>query len=135
MKLEKVDHLHFAVNDIPKFQKAFSRLLGLKFTPIQEFPLFKAFASNSIGPVDFTLVKPTSPENYLNKFLREKGEGLSSFCLKISDYDHVIADFDARGIKYNILPERSRFGKGVRILQIDPSEAYGVRIEFIEYSD
>ncbi len=133
MKLEKIDHVHIAVNDIPKFQKVFSKLLGLEFTPIEEFHQVKVFASISKGPVEFTLVTPASPENYNHKILKEKGEGLTSFCLKISDFDNVVADFDARGIKYNILPERKRFGKDVKVLQIDPSEAYGMRIELTEY--
>ena len=110
MKIEKIDHVHFGVNDIKKFQEAFGRLLGLKFTPIQDFPGVKAVASVSTGPAELALIKPSSPENWVAQFIQEHGEGIYSFCLKVSDFDDIVADFDARGIKYRILPERKRFG-------------------------
>lgn len=133
MEIERIDHIHFAVNNIKKYQEAFTRLLGLKFTPIEDFPKMDSVAVTSIDPVEFAIVKPTSPDTVLAKDVREKGEGLHSFCLKISDFDEVIADFKARKIKHFILPERKRFGKDVKIVQIDRREANGVLIELTEY--
>ena len=133
MKIEKIDHIHLGVKEIEKFRDDFIRLLGLEFTPLQEFHEVKQIACISKGPAEFAIVKPAPDNTVLNDFLEEHGEPSLSFCLKVSDFDDIIADFDRRGIRYQIHPETKRFGKEVKILQIHREEAHGVLIELTEY--
>jgi methylmalonyl-CoA/ethylmalonyl-CoA epimerase len=130
MKIEQVDHIHFAVKDIGKARKFFESLFNVKFSKefiLEEFKAKSCVAT--LGFVGIELVQATSPDSEIAKFIERKGEGVQAISLKVSNIDEAAAEAKAKGIRIvaNVdLPK-------IREVELHPKDIFGIQIELCEY--
>ncbi len=133
MKIEGIDHIHIFVNDLEGAMKFFSDIMGTKFIgPIDHR---KSGAGRTIrvafDNAGIELISPTIPDDPVAKYMEklDGGEGLGSIGLRVPDIDEAIAELEAKGVKL----ERRASGPGIRVAIFYPENAYGVRLELVEY--
>src|SRR5208283_4838722 len=98
MKIEKIDHICFAVEDLEKTKKIYEENLGL--VPVVEYVAESEFikvARYYIGEVAVEFMESTSPEGEVAKFIKKKGEGVFLISYKVDDLDGALTELKARG--------------------------------------
>ena len=127
MKVEKIDHLHIAVNDLDKATSFFEDILGTKFGETLHVPDWDL--RSRLDPLGIELIQPTSPDGVIAKFIERRGEGLCAISLKVPDIEEAIEELQAKGLR---LVSRVNLGN-LKEAQFHPKDAYGVMIELAEY--
>ena len=76
MKIEKIDHICFAVKDLEETKRAYREDFGLipKYEYIAESEKIKV-ARYSIGEVAVEFMESTAPDGDVAKFIDSRGEG------------------------------------------------------------
>ena len=77
MKIERIDHISFAVKDLEATKKVYKEDLGLE--PACEYIALSEkikVARYYIGEVAVELMEPTAPDGEVAKFINSKGEGV-----------------------------------------------------------
>jgi len=136
MKIEKIDHIHIAVEDLKKAAKSFSDIMGTKWVgPIESSAM--PGMKTTFDTLGFELVQPTSPDSPLAKFIQKRGEGVYSIGLKVSNLDETIADLEARGVRVVWRGSGKDFNnesiRGVALT--NPKDTHGVMFELLEYDE
>ena len=135
--MKKFSHVTFLVKDLDTTLKAYASLLGL--VPgskgfVTEFPTVK-IAILACEHVRIEFLQPTTDaDDIFNRFLREKGEGIFSYCFMIDNYDEEIRKLKAQGIE--LLEARQDWlfpGYAFRLAWIPPDAGLGIRVELAEY--
>jgi methylmalonyl-CoA/ethylmalonyl-CoA epimerase len=121
MKVEKVDHIHIAVNNLDKAITLFTDLLGREFDPVWQgvYPGIRT-AYNKLG-LDFIENKSDPSKTTV--------EGILCISFKVADIEEAIAELESRGIK---MTNKFKVGKVIEAW-FEPANTMGVQIELCEY--
>jgi methylmalonyl-CoA/ethylmalonyl-CoA epimerase len=109
-QLTNLSHIGIAVKDAEATVKALSKLWNLASPEIfdyepKEEELFvgRAFKARlvwfQLGPVRIELLQPLDDRSIWHTFIQEKGEGIHHFAFGVSNYDEMVARFEAAGHK------------------------------------
>ncbi|MBI4289727.1 MAG: VOC family protein [Chloroflexi bacterium] len=130
MKVEGVDHIHIAVNDLEKASKFFCELFSTKPAQVKEDPEFGfKWQFLPLGNVVLELMQPTSPNSPISQFLKSKGGGVHALSIKVPDIEKGIAEMQARGLR---LVSRANVG-GIKEAHFHPKDTFGFMIELVEH--
>jgi methylmalonyl-CoA/ethylmalonyl-CoA epimerase len=133
-KITKINHVAIAVPDIEAALSFWRDALGLDLSHIEDVPSQKstvAFLPAGEGEVE--LVKPTSEDTGLAKFLAEKGPGLHHLCLEVDDLEEKLAELKAKGVR--LINETPNVLPGRKMAFIHPKASNGVLVELYEVTD
>jgi len=128
-----LDHIGIAVNDIDATLKTLA-LFGL--TPgergvVSQFHVEVCMLS--LGNTQIELLRPTSSDSPVAKFLARRGEGLHHIALRVSDIRQMLAELKAHGVQ--LIDEAPRVGFGGHFVAfIHPHSTHGVLIELVQAS-
>ena len=132
MKIEKIDHLSFAVKDLEAAKKIYKEDLGLE-------PAYEYIASSEkikvaryyIGEVAIELMEPTAPDGEVAKFIGSKGEGVFLISYKVDDLSKAMQELKEKNIKLIDNKPRELFGTRYAFIH-HPNKIHGVLTELLD---
>ncbi len=131
-KVKRIDHIAILVDNLEGPLSFWQDALGLTLEHTQNVPAEMAeIAFLPVGGTELELVRPTTDDSGLARFLEKRGPGMHHICLEVDDIDGMLESLKARGVQLiNEQPRSSADGK--RYAFIHPKSANGVMIELYE---
>jgi methylmalonyl-CoA/ethylmalonyl-CoA epimerase len=130
-KITKINHIAVAVNDIEASLKFWRDALGLELSHIEDVPSQKSMvAFLPAGEGEVELVKPTSDDTGVAKFLAEKGPGMHHLCLEVDDIEAKMAELKEKGVR--LINETPQELPGRKMAFVHPKSTGGVLVELYE---
>ena len=135
MRVEKIDHVGIAVENIDKWIGFYRDVLGLKAVGSEEVAEQKVrVAFLTIGDSRIELLEPTSPDSPIAGFLEKRGGGLHHISLRVDDIEEALAKHKKAGAR--LIDEHPRIGAhGMRIAFVHPKSSGGVLLELCQAPD
>jgi methylmalonyl-CoA/ethylmalonyl-CoA epimerase len=130
-KITKINHVAIAVPDIDGALSFWRDALGLELDHIEDVPSQKSMvAFLPAGEGEVELVKPTSDDTGVAKFLGEKGPGMHHLCLEVDDIAEKLAELKAKGVR--LINETPIELPGRKMAFIHPKASNGVLVELYQ---
>jgi methylmalonyl-CoA/ethylmalonyl-CoA epimerase len=128
----RIDHVAVLVDDLDKTLAFWRDGLGMSVSHLEDVPAEKSIvAFLPVGGSEVELVKPTSEDSGLARYLEKKGPGMHHICLEVDDIAGMLAQLKEGGIQLiNETPLRGSGGK--RYAFVHPKSANGVMVELYE---
>jgi methylmalonyl-CoA epimerase len=131
-KIEKINHVALAVNNIQEALGFWQDTLGLSLQKIVQVPReASTVAFLPIGDSEIELVEPTSPDSGLARYLDKRGPGMHHICLEVDDIHAMAGELKAQGVQL-IQDEPVVAEDGRQYIFIHPKAAYGVLVELYQ---
>ena len=137
MKIEKIEHLGVAINDIERGISLYKDVLGLTTTPItRDEEMGSNMAFVNIGESALELLSPLehppagSTGDIMRKFLTNKGEGIHHLCIAVDDIEVALKELEQKGI--TLIDKVPREGAHGKVAFIHPKSSYGILIELCQ---
>lgn len=128
MKVEKIDHIHVYVKDLPRAREIFTAILGGRFSPVAEVNSLSI--QSTIHPLGIELIQSTNDHSMVGKAIEKKGEGLAAISLKVPNIEEASSELTGMGLR-----EIGRFTQeGLKEAWFHPRDSFGVLIELCEYN-
>jgi methylmalonyl-CoA/ethylmalonyl-CoA epimerase len=130
--IKRVDHVAIVVEDIEAALGFWRDGLGLEVTHVEDVPdQDSVVAFLPTGDSEVELVKPTSPDSGVARFLGRRGPGIHHICFEVADLEANLQRLQERGIRLiNTQPVIGTAGK--KIAFIHPESTHGVLVELYE---
>ncbi|HTX78502.1 MAG TPA: methylmalonyl-CoA epimerase [Longilinea sp.] len=130
-KIKKIDHVAVVVADIDAALAFWRDALGIELSHVEDVPSQKStVAFLPVGEGEIELVKPTSDDSGVAKFLQERGGGMHHLCLEVDDISAKLAELKAKGVR--LINEEPQVLPGRKMAFIHPKSTGGVLIELYE---
>jgi len=132
MKIEKIDHICFAVKNLEETKKVYKEDFGLipSCEYVAESEKIKV-ARYYIGEVAVEFMESTSPDGEVARFIKNKGEGAYLISYKVDNLDNAVKELKEKNIK--LIDDKPRELYGTRYAFIHhPNRLHGVLTELIE---
>jgi len=131
-KVKRIDHIAILVDDMDKTLGFWSQALGMEVSHLQDVPAEAAqIAFLPAGSSEIELVRPTTDDSGLAKYLEKRGPGMHHICLEVDDIDGMLRQIEGQGIQL-INDQPSVAADGRKYAFIHPKSANGVLIELYE---
>ncbi len=129
---KRINHVAIVVDDIDKALWFWRDGLGLKVTHVEEVPDQDSIvAFLPTGQSEIELVKPTTDDSGIARFVNKRGPGVHHICLEVDDIEACLEHLSSHGVELiNPVPILGTGGK--RISFIHPKSAHGVLVELYE---
>lgn len=134
-RIKKIDHIAIVVENIDNNLSFWQDSLGLKLTHVEDIPEQQAqVAFLSIGESEIELVKPTTNDSGVAKFLNKRGPGMHHICFEVYDINEMLGHLKSNGVR--LINEAPQIGSGGKKLAfIHPESTNGVLVELYELPD
>ena len=131
-KVNRIAHIAILVDNMDGPLAFWRDALGLELSHRKDVPAEKAeVAFLPTGGSEVELVRPTSDDSGLARFLEKRGPGMHHICLEVDDIEGMIAQLKARGVL--LINDEPRTGPdGRKYAFIHPKSAFGVMVELYE---
>ena len=131
MKINKVNHIGIAVNNIDEAVKLYTEVLGLKLANVEVVEDQKAkTAFIPVGETKIELIESTSPDGTIAKYIENRGEGLHHIALEVDDISDALQTLSDKGIR--LIDEKPRKGvENTSIAFLHP-KATKILLELVE---
>ena len=130
-KIKKINHVAVAVADLDSSLTFWRDAMGIELHHVEDVPSQKAaVAFLPVGESEVELVKPTSDESGLAKFVAEKGGGLHHLCFEVDDIDAMLNELKAKGVR--LIDETAKVLPGRKMAFVHPKSTGGVLVELYE---
>ena len=128
----RVNHIAIVVDDIDTALKFWRDALGLELSHVEDVPDQESMvAFLPVGNSEIELVKPTSDQSGVARFLKKRGPGIHHICLEVDDIEISLANLKEKGIR--LINETPLIGTGgKKIAFIHPESTHGVLVELYE---
>jgi len=130
--IKRIDHIAVLVEDIDTTLSFWRDALGIDLSHTTDVPAEMAqIAFLPVGASEIELVKPTSSDSGLARYLEKRGPGMHHICLEVDDILGMIARLQEHGVQMiNTEPRTSADGK--KYAFVHPKSAGGVMVELYE---
>ncbi len=129
--IKKINHVAIAVNDVDSSLTFWQDALGLKVDHIEDVPSQKAtVVFIPVGESEVELVRPTSEDTGVAKFLAEKGGGMHHLCFEVDDIDEMLSELKAKGVR--LINETALELPGRKMAFVHPKSTGGVLVELYQ---
>lgn len=130
-KVKKINHVAIAVGDVENALVFWRDGLGLAVDHVEDVPSQKSMVVFlPVGESEVELVKPTSEDTGVAKFLAEKGGGMHHLCFEVDDIVAMMADLKEKGVR--LINETPSELPGRKMAFIHPKSTGGVLVELYE---
>lgn len=133
-RVKRINHIAIVVDDIDQALEFWKDALQLEVTHVEDVPeqdAIVAFLPTTNGEIE--LVKPTSEESGVGRYLEKHGPGLHHICLEVDDLKASMARLKEFDI--HLINEHPTIGTGgKRIAFIHPESTEGVLVELYQAS-
>jgi methylmalonyl-CoA/ethylmalonyl-CoA epimerase len=131
----RIDHVAIVVEDIEHALHFWRDALGLDVAHVEDVAGQDAIvAFLPMGHCEVELVKPTSDQTGVARFLSRRGPGIHHICFEVDDIEASLEKLARHGIR--LIDQEPVIGSGgKRIAFIHPESTHGVLIELYEPSE
>jgi methylmalonyl-CoA/ethylmalonyl-CoA epimerase len=130
-KITKINHVAIVVPDIENALGFWRDALGLELHHVEDVPSQKSqVAFLPLGESEVELVRPTSDDSGVAKFLTERGSGMHHLCFEVDDIDGMLTDLKAKGIR--LINETAMQLEGRKVAFVHPKSSNGVLVELYQ---
>ena len=130
--IKKIEHVGIAVKDLKKSKELFKKLLGqasYKTETVESENITTSFFK--IGEQKIELLKSTSENNSISRFLDRRGEGMHHLALHVEDIPKEIQRLENEGFSFvSKTPVKGADNK--MIVFLHPKTTNGVLIELCQ---
>ena len=127
----KLNHLAIVVDDLDAALRFWRDEIGLSGGAVQSVPAEAVdIAFLELGAAHIELIKPTSPDSGVAKYLAKRGPGLHHICIEVPDLDAKLAQLRAAGCE--LINDQPRERGGQRYAFVHPKSAGGILLELYE---
>jgi len=130
--IKRIDHIAIVVDDLDSALGFWRDALGLEIIAVEDIPEQQSIvAFLPAGGSLVELVKPTTADSGVARYLQKRGPGMHHICFEVEDIDSALADLKTRGVRLiNEAPLTGADGK--RLAFIHPESTHGVLVELYE---
>jgi methylmalonyl-CoA epimerase len=129
--IQNIEEVVLAVEDMDESVRLYEDLFGIKFDTEWEMPMDDMVVKSArIGETQFQIVKSTTPDGLIAKFIKSRGEGIHHICFKVKNLKEMVDRLKSKGAK--IVPEEPIDFGGVAYAFVHPSSTHGLLIELLE---
>jgi methylmalonyl-CoA/ethylmalonyl-CoA epimerase len=130
-KIKKINHIAIAVKDVEESLKFWRDAMGLQVDHIENVPSQKSeVVFIPVGDSEVELVKPTSPDTGVAKFLEERGGGMHHLCFEVDNIDEMLNQLKEKGGR--LINEIALELPGRKMAFVHPKSTNGVLVELYE---
>jgi len=131
-KTTRINHIAIVVDDIEAALKFWRDSLGLELNHVEDVPDQESIvAFLQVGNSEIELVKPTSDESGVARFLQKRGPGIHHICLEVDDIKASLEILHSKDVR--LINETPLIGTGgKKIAFIHPESTHGVLVELYE---
>lgn len=131
-KINRINHVAIVVDDMQRSLAFWRDVLGLKLAELRDVPSEEsqvAFIPTGEGEIE--LVKPTTDDSGIAKYLAKRGPGMHHLCLEVDDIDAMLKKLKLKNVRLiNEEPRTSTDGR--KYAFIHPESTGGVLIELYQ---
>jgi methylmalonyl-CoA/ethylmalonyl-CoA epimerase len=128
----RIDHVAIIVDDIDHALNFWRDALGLEVTHVEDVPDQESVvAFLPTGESEVELVKPTTDDSGISRYLHKRGPGIHHICFQVDDIEVALAKLRDHNIRL-INPEPVIGTGGKKIAFVHPESTHGVLIELYE---
>jgi methylmalonyl-CoA/ethylmalonyl-CoA epimerase len=132
-----VDHLEEVVLVVKNQDEAvalYEDLFGFNFDRSWDMPMYEMKVKSArVGETQFQIIGSTnpSPDSFINKFIKDKGEGIHHIAFSVNNLEEVVARLKEKGVQ--IIPggKAPVPGEQVTFHFVHPKSTHGLLIELI----
>ncbi len=130
--VKRIDHVAVLVDDLEKTLAFWRDGLGIQMSHLEDVAAEKSMvAFLPVGASEIELVKPTTDDSGLSRYLEKRGPGMHHICLEVDDIEGMLENLKQHGVQLiNETPVTGSGGK--RYAFIHPKSANGVMVELYE---
>jgi methylmalonyl-CoA/ethylmalonyl-CoA epimerase len=133
--VKRIDHVAIVVDDIEAALHFWRDGLGLNVTHVEDVPDQESVvAFLPTGEAEVELVKPTTDNSGVARYLHRRGPGMHHICVEVDDIERCLARLRDQGARL-INPEPVIGTAGKRIAFIHPESTHGVLVELYELTE
>lgn len=131
-KITKINHVAILVADMEKSLAFWRDALGIDLHELRDVPSEASqVAFLPLAGGELELVRPTTDDSGVAKYLAKRGEGMHHICLEVDDLDGMLASLKAKGVR--LINEAARAGAdGRKYAFIHPESTSGVLVELYQ---
>src|SRR3972149_2713584 len=99
-KITAVNHVAVVVADMEKSLLFWRDALGIELHELREVPAEKAqVAFLPVAGAEVELVRPTTEDSGIAKYLAKRGPGMHHICLEVDDIEGMLSQLKRKGIR------------------------------------
>mgnify|MGYP001455855996 CR=1 FL=1 len=130
-KIKKINHIAIAVKDVEESLKFWRDAMGLSVDHIENVPSQKSeVVFIPVGESEVELVRPTSSDTGVAKFIEERGGGMHHLCFEVDNIDEMLAQLKEKGVR--LINEVALELPGRKMAFVHPKSTNGVLVELYE---
>lgn len=131
-KINSINHVAIVVEDMEKSLHFWRDALGIELHELRDVPAEASqVAFLPVAGAEIELVRPTSDDSGLAKYLAKRGQGMHHVCLEVDDIEGMMKQLKDKGIRL-INEEPRTAADGKRYAFIHPESTSGVLVELYE---
>jgi methylmalonyl-CoA/ethylmalonyl-CoA epimerase len=133
-KVKRIHHVAVVVDDMEKSLSFWRDALGLNPSEVRDVPEQKSqVAFLPAGESEVELVKPTSDDSGIARYLTKRGPGLHHICVEVDDIQAMLVQLKAGGARLiNETPVTAADGRQYAF--VHPESTSGVLVELYQAS-
>lgn len=130
--VKQINHIAVVVDDMDKALSFWRDALGMELHGLRDVPAEKSqVAFLPLPGSEVELVKPTTDDSGVAKYLAKRGPGMHHLCLEVDDIEGMMAQLKSRGVRL-INDEPRIAADGKKYAFIHPESTSGVLVELYE---
>jgi len=131
-KVKAVNHVAVVVDDMDKSLSFWRDALGISLHELRDVPAEKSqVAFLPLAGSEIELVRPTSDDSGIAKYLAKRGPGMHHICVEVDDIEGMLMQLKARGIR--LINEEPRLASdGKKYAFVHPESTSGVLVELYQ---
>lgn len=133
--IKSINHIAIVVDDIDSALEFWRDALGLELSYVEDVPDQQSVvAFLPSGEAEIELVKPTTEESGIARYLNKHGPGLHHICFQVEDIDAALERLKRHGVA--LINEEPTIGTGgKKVAFIHPKSTHGVLLELYELTE
>lgn len=133
-KVKRINHVAVVVEDMEKSLSFWRDALGMELHELREAPAEQSqVAFLPLAGSEVELVRPTTGDSGIAKYLAKRGPGMHHLCLEVDDIGAMLTQLKAKGIR--LINEEARVAAdGRKYAFVHPESTGGVLVELYEVS-
>ena len=131
-KVKRIHHVAVVVDEMEKSLSFWRDALGLNPSEVRDVPEQKSqVVFLPAGESEVELVRPTSDDSGIARYLAKRGPGMHHICVEVDDIQAMLVQLKTRGVRLiNEMPITTASGQ--KYAFIHPESTGGVLVELCE---
>lgn len=131
-RIKAINHVALVVQDMEQSLSFWRDALGIDLHELRDVPAESSqVAFLPVGGSEVELVRPTTEDSGIAKYLAKRGPGMHHICLEVDDLEAMLAQLKGRGVHLiNEEPRRAADGKIYAF--VHPESTGGVLLELYQ---